>query len=85
MPKSSFANKSLADNTLLLKLTAELPCQPNIRDSSNRVKRRGDHHLTSLAFRKIFAQLNLHAAEVEGDSFHRYTRPENGYGDPQSA
>ncbi|MGU0161888.1 phosphoribulokinase, partial [Escherichia coli] len=29
---------------------------------------------TSLAFRKIFAQLNLHAAEVEGDSFHRYTR-----------
>ena len=26
---------------------------------------------TSLAFRKIFAQLNLHAAEVEGDSFHR--------------
>ncbi|STQ08769.1 phosphoribulokinase [Enterobacter cloacae] len=31
---------------------------------------------TSLAFRKIFAQLNLRAAEVEGDSFHRYTRPE---------
>ena len=31
---------------------------------------------TSLAFRKIFAQLGLHAAEVEGDSFHRYTRPE---------
>ena len=31
---------------------------------------------TSLAFRKIFSQLNLHAAEVEGDSFHRYTRPE---------
>lgn len=31
---------------------------------------------TSLAFRKIFAQLNLYAAEVEGDSFHRYTRPE---------
>ena len=31
---------------------------------------------TSLAFRKIFAQLNLHAAEVEGDSFHRYTRPD---------
>ena len=31
---------------------------------------------TSLAFRKIFAQLNLQAAEVEGDSFHRYTRPE---------
>jgi len=31
---------------------------------------------TSLAFRKIFAQLNLHAAEIEGDSFHRYTRPE---------
>lgn len=31
---------------------------------------------TSLAFRKIFAQLNLHGAEVEGDSFHRYTRPE---------
>ena len=24
---------------------------------------------TSLAFRKIFAQLNLHAAEVEGDGF----------------
>ena len=38
---------------------------------------------TSLAFRKIFAQLNLHAAEVEGDSFHRYTRPEMD--DPQSA
>lgn len=31
---------------------------------------------TSLAFRKIFARLNLHTAEVEGDSFHRYTRPE---------
>lgn len=31
---------------------------------------------SSLAFRKIFAQLQLHAAEVEGDSFHRYTRPE---------
>ena len=31
---------------------------------------------TSLAFRKIFAQLNLHAAEVDSDSFHRYTRPE---------
>ncbi|MEA1063128.1 phosphoribulokinase [Erwinia sp. HR93] len=31
---------------------------------------------TSLAFRKIFAQLGLRAAEVEGDSFHRYTRPE---------
>lgn len=31
---------------------------------------------TSLAFRKIFAQLNLRSAEVEGDSFHRYTRPE---------
>jgi len=30
---------------------------------------------TSLAFRKIFAQLGLRAAEVEGDSFHRYTRP----------
>mgnify|MGYP003238271103 CR=1 FL=1 len=39
---------------------------------------------TSLAFRKIFAQLNLHAAEVEGDSFHRYP-PGNGHGDPQSA
>lgn len=31
---------------------------------------------TSLAFRKIFQQLNIHAAEVEGDSFHRYSRPE---------
>ncbi|MEJ5174731.1 phosphoribulokinase, partial [Erwinia sp. MYb416] len=31
---------------------------------------------TSLAFRKIFQQLNLRAAEVEGDSFHRFTRPE---------
>lgn len=31
---------------------------------------------TSQAFRKIFQQLNLRAAEVEGDSFHRYTRPE---------
>ncbi len=40
---------------------------------------------TSLAFRKIFAQLNLHAAEVEGDSFHRYTPPGNGHGNPQSA
>ena len=37
---------------------------------------------TSLAFRKIFAQLNLHAAEVEGDSLHP---PGNGHGDPQSA
>lgn len=31
---------------------------------------------TSRAFRKIFQQLNLNAAEVEGDSFHRFTRPE---------
>ena len=31
---------------------------------------------TSLAFRKIFRQLNLTAAEIEGDSYHRYTRPE---------
>lgn len=31
---------------------------------------------TSLAFRKIFQQLNIRAAEVEGDSFHRYSRPE---------
>lgn len=31
---------------------------------------------TSLAFRKIFQQLGLHAAEIEGDSFHRFTRPE---------
>ncbi|MBS0848289.1 phosphoribulokinase [Citrobacter sp. JGM124] len=31
---------------------------------------------TSQAFRKIFQQLKLHAAEVEGDSFHLYTRPE---------
>lgn len=36
---------------------------------------------TSLAFLQIFAQLNLHAAEVEGDSFHR-TPPGNGHGDP---
>ncbi|STL78347.1 putative phosphoribulokinase [Escherichia coli] len=40
---------------------------------------------TSLAFRKIFAQLNLHAAEVEGDSFHPLHPPGNGHGDPQSA
>lgn len=31
---------------------------------------------TSLAFRKIFQQLGIQAAEVEGDSYHRYTRPE---------
>lgn len=31
---------------------------------------------TSLAFRKIFHQLNIQAATLEGDSFHRYTRPE---------
>lgn len=31
---------------------------------------------TSLAFHKIFNQFGLHAAEVDGDSFHRYTRPE---------
>lgn len=31
---------------------------------------------TSVAFRKIFQQLNIRAAELEGDSFHRYTRPE---------
>lgn len=30
---------------------------------------------TSLAFRKIFQQLDLRAAQLEGDSFHRYTRP----------
>lgn len=31
---------------------------------------------TSLAFRKIFQQLNIRAARLEGDSFHCYTRPE---------
>lgn len=31
---------------------------------------------TSLAFRKIFHQLHIHAAELEGDSFHHFTRPE---------
>lgn len=31
---------------------------------------------TSLAFRKIFQQLAITAAELEGDSYHRYTRPE---------
>ncbi|EYU14602.1 phosphoribulokinase [Photorhabdus aegyptia] len=31
---------------------------------------------TSSAFRKIFQQLNISAAQIEGDSFHRYTRPE---------
>ncbi|MGL9720639.1 phosphoribulokinase [Symbiopectobacterium sp.] len=30
---------------------------------------------TSLAFRKIFQQLQIKAASLEGDSFHRYTRP----------
>ncbi|CAK9886519.1 MAG: Phosphoribulokinase 1 [Candidatus Erwinia impunctatus] len=31
---------------------------------------------TSLAFSKLFQRLNVQAAEIEGDSFHRYTRPE---------
>ncbi len=31
---------------------------------------------TSQAFRKIFHQLNIRPATLEGDSFHRYTRPE---------
>jgi len=31
---------------------------------------------TSLAFHKIFQQLGIHSAQLEGDSFHRYTRPE---------
>ena len=31
---------------------------------------------TSQAFRKIFNQLNIQPATLEGDSFHRYTRPE---------
>ncbi|MDX7986255.1 phosphoribulokinase [Xenorhabdus sp. 12] len=31
---------------------------------------------TSVAFRKIFQQLGATAALIEGDSFHRYTRPE---------
>ncbi|CDG86597.1 phosphoribulokinase [Xenorhabdus bovienii] len=31
---------------------------------------------TSVAFRKIFQQLEVTAALIEGDSFHRYTRPE---------
>ncbi|MBI6550174.1 phosphoribulokinase [Xenorhabdus lircayensis] len=31
---------------------------------------------TSVAFRKIFQQLDTTAALIEGDSFHRYTRPE---------
>lgn len=31
---------------------------------------------TSQAFQKVFHQLNIQAATLEGDSFHRYTRPE---------
>lgn len=31
---------------------------------------------TSRAFRKIFQQLNIRDARIEGDSFHRYSRPE---------
>ncbi|GKX55504.1 phosphoribulokinase [Leminorella grimontii] len=31
---------------------------------------------TSQAFRKIFQQLNLNAARIDGDAYHRYTRPE---------
>ncbi|OKP02753.1 phosphoribulokinase [Xenorhabdus eapokensis] len=31
---------------------------------------------TSVAFRKIFQQFDITAALIEGDSFHRYTRPE---------
>ncbi len=31
---------------------------------------------TSLAFHKIFQQLNIRAAQLEGDSFHYYTRQE---------
>lgn len=31
---------------------------------------------TSQAFRKIFHQLNIRPVTLEGDSFHRYTRPE---------
>lgn len=31
---------------------------------------------TSQALRHIFRSLNVHAAMVEGDSFHRYSRPE---------
>ncbi|GAB1439673.1 phosphoribulokinase [Providencia sp.] len=31
---------------------------------------------TSQAFRKVFNQLNIQPATLEGDSFHRYTRPE---------
>lgn len=31
---------------------------------------------TSLAFRKIFRQLGMKAVEIEGDSYHHYTRPE---------
>ena len=31
---------------------------------------------TSVAFRKIFQQLNLRAAEAEGASFPRFTRPD---------
>ena len=31
---------------------------------------------TSQAFRKIFQQLSATPATLEGDSFHRYTRPE---------
>lgn len=31
---------------------------------------------TSQAFRKIFQLLNLNAARIDGDAYHRYTRPE---------
>ncbi len=31
---------------------------------------------TSSSFRKIFQQLSIQSVELEGDSFHRYTRPE---------
>lgn len=31
---------------------------------------------TSIAFKQIFSQLGIVAANIEGDSFHRHTRPE---------
>lgn len=51
-------------------------CQLNIQLSLLPVQVVQERQPSAMAFRKIFQQLNIRAAELEGDSFHYYTRPE---------
>ncbi len=51
-------------------------CQPNTLLLQSPVRAVRAPPPPVVAFRKIFQQLGLRAAELEGDSFHHFTRPE---------